>query len=116
MNRHPNSIAAPAYCNNWIMEGMAAFRPGQPNDPTYQAKGLNLKFINALNDGHYRIAFEIAATRELPAASGTFTFFEDRESAEPIIVCLPFGAPGLANALISEWGVAQSRSGFFESG
>ena len=58
----------------------------------YNSKGFEIIIDNVLKKGFHKIHFDIAATKDLPPLKGTFTCFEDLNTAEPIVVCLPLHA------------------------
>lgn len=57
----------------------------------YVSTGFELKIENMLSEGHHRIEFHIQAKKNLPAVHGLFTFEENPDESQPLIVCLPLG-------------------------
>jgi hypothetical protein len=55
----------------------------------YRSVGFELMIENMLSEGHHRIEFHVQGKKDLPAIHGLFTFDEDPEECQPLIVCLP---------------------------
>jgi len=57
----------------------------------FHKKDMTLNFFNELDHGRHRIEFDIGATPNFPSVKVQFTLFEDTNTCEPIVVCLPLG-------------------------